>query len=147
MIDKENRIISDENLCLDQRMIEEGYTILDSNLSQMKVHTPILEGVKGLVFKGCNLKNCDLPEDAQWKDGDNLVCNEDVYVKSQEEIDLDAKKAETEQKALEDYRSDVQTELAKAATVEDIDLQAIKEAIATKTLPIKDPGKLLGGIG
>jgi hypothetical protein len=130
MIDRENMLITLENLSNDLRVIEDGFTVRDSNLSQMKARTKILEGVKGLTFEGCNLKNCELPEDAIVKDC--LVCHEDVVVKTQEEIDLDAKKALIEQQTIDSFRVDVQAEIEKAdvtrATAETIKAAVIASA-------------------
>ena len=38
------------------------------NFTQAKPHTKVFEGVTGLVFKNCNLLNCDLPDDAKVED-------------------------------------------------------------------------------
>ena len=34
------------------------------NFAQPTPHTPVGAGVKGLVFRKCNLVNCDVPDDA-----------------------------------------------------------------------------------
>ena len=36
----------------------------DCNFAQMAPHTKIFEGRTGLVFKNCNLMNCDIPPDS-----------------------------------------------------------------------------------
>lgn len=36
----------------------------DCNIAQKEPHTAIGSDISGLSFKGCNLFNCDIPEDA-----------------------------------------------------------------------------------
>ena len=42
----------------------DGDTFEACNLQQPVAHTAIGAGVKGLVFRKCNLMNCDVPKDA-----------------------------------------------------------------------------------
>jgi len=44
--------------------VKDGHVFEHANFTQMKPHTKIFVGVKGLVFRDCNLLNCDVPEDA-----------------------------------------------------------------------------------
>lgn len=41
-----------------------GDTFEGYNFMQAQPHTPIFAGVTGLVFRKCNLMNCDVPVDA-----------------------------------------------------------------------------------
>ncbi len=41
-----------------------GQTVDGWNLTQLQPHTAIGEGVSGLIFRNCNLLNCDVPADA-----------------------------------------------------------------------------------
>jgi hypothetical protein len=43
---------------------ENGATIEGHNLLRGAPHTAIYEGVTGLTFRGCNMINCVVPEDA-----------------------------------------------------------------------------------
>lgn len=43
---------------------ENGTIFSDTIFTRKEPHTPIFTGVTGLVFRDCNLTNCDLPEDA-----------------------------------------------------------------------------------
>jgi hypothetical protein len=56
---------SDKNFC---RKVPEGIAdgdeFLRCNLVQLQPHTPVCVGKIGLVFRRCNLVNCDLPPDA-----------------------------------------------------------------------------------
>ena len=42
----------------------EGDVFEDCNLAQEEPNTPVATGAKGLIFRRCNLVNCDLPPDA-----------------------------------------------------------------------------------
>ena len=44
--------------------VEDGHVFERYNFCQAVPHTKIFEGKKGLVFRNCNLTNCDVPEDA-----------------------------------------------------------------------------------
>ena len=44
--------------------IENGDTFIGCNLIQVAPHTAICTGIIGLTFTGCNLTNCDVPENA-----------------------------------------------------------------------------------
>ncbi len=44
---------------------EDGQEVREWNLTQLLPHTPIGAGVTGLRFVGCNLLNCEVPEDAE----------------------------------------------------------------------------------
>jgi len=44
--------------------VENGHVFEFTNFSQKFPHTPIFTGVTGLVFRNCNLVNCDIPPDA-----------------------------------------------------------------------------------
>ena len=44
---------------------QNGDEIINCNCVQLQPHTPFAVGISGLKFSGCNLVNCDLPEDAQ----------------------------------------------------------------------------------
>ena len=41
-----------------------GDTLDRCNISQLVPHTVVCAGITGLTFRGCNLVNCDVPEDA-----------------------------------------------------------------------------------
>lgn len=44
--------------------IPEDKTFEYFNFTQKLPHTKIFEGITGLIFKNCNLLNCDIPADA-----------------------------------------------------------------------------------
>lgn len=44
--------------------VENGHVFEMCNFTQLLPHTKIFEGVTGLVFRKCNLVNCDVPVDA-----------------------------------------------------------------------------------
>ncbi len=44
--------------------VENGHVFEQYNLCAKTAHTAIFAGKTGLVFKNCNLINCDIPEDA-----------------------------------------------------------------------------------
>lgn len=48
--------------------IVEGDIFEDCNLMQKYPHTHICPGISGLIFRQCNLSNCDLPLDAVIQD-------------------------------------------------------------------------------
>ena len=52
------------NQAFKQPELDDGDILENVNFSQLQPHTMIGEGVSGLVFKSCNLVNCDVPEDA-----------------------------------------------------------------------------------
>ena len=139
------RTITGENLSDNLGVIGDGYTIIDCNLTQRKANTPILDGIKGLFFRGCNLKNCDLPEDAKIEEC--LVCHEDMEELSPEQTELAQKKMEIEQQAVEDYRVELRAQLADVATVEELPMKEdLQIATATKAVDMKPaPIGKLGG--
>ena len=52
------------NQSFKQPELDNGDVIENVNFSQIQPHTMIGEGVTGLVFRKCNLVNCDVPEGA-----------------------------------------------------------------------------------
>jgi len=53
-----------KNFRLSTPICENGDTFIGCNLVQINPHTAICEGKTGLTFQGCNLTNCDVPQDA-----------------------------------------------------------------------------------
>jgi len=45
-------------------VVQNGHVFEYSNFMQAQPHTPIFTGITGLVFRKCNLTNCDVPPDA-----------------------------------------------------------------------------------
>ena len=48
--------------------VNNGHVFEGCNLTQKDPHTKIYEGVTGLIFRKCNLMNCDVPADATIED-------------------------------------------------------------------------------
>ena len=54
-----------KNLSFQNIQVSNGDEFINCNLTQSMPHTTMFSGVSGLVFRGCNLINCQLPEDSQ----------------------------------------------------------------------------------
>ena len=57
-------IIKNKNLSFTQPVCENGDTFESCNLHQLNPNTIICDGKTGLVFKNCNLINCQIPPDS-----------------------------------------------------------------------------------
>ena len=51
--------------------VKDGDTFEGCNLAQSKPHTKILDGIKNLTFRSCNMRNVDPPDGAVLEDTPN----------------------------------------------------------------------------
>lgn len=52
------------NYSFQQPIAENNQVFENANFSQVLPHTVVCAGITGLVFRNCNLLNCDVPADA-----------------------------------------------------------------------------------
>jgi hypothetical protein len=63
--------------------VEPGTEFVRCNFSKRISHTKLFDGIAGLKFVGCNLLNCDLPDDAVVDDC--LVHHADVIEETEQQ--------------------------------------------------------------
>jgi len=63
-VEVRGRLLTGKNFSGKPPILLDGDVLEGCNLSQPEPHTPVGAGVKGLIFRKCNLVNCDVPKDA-----------------------------------------------------------------------------------